>query len=335
MNDEMREQIPKMLEEAELELHGIEFSSFVVGSLLPAKIEAEEELLWEKNGIARAAGSAKQKINRLIGSRLEKKFKKRVSHVEPDVLLLFDFQKNKATVHSNPLFIYGRYTKLSREMPQNPMPAYYASSIEEIVGKVLCAHARGESFKLHGCGREDIDARMLGEGRPFILEIANPKTRNIDLALAAHEIHLASRGDVEVFGLRFARAWEVAMLKNARPDKTYHMSVITDKTITKNDLARVEAISGAVVHQRTPTRVAHRRADKVRKRKIRKISARAIGARKFELEITTSAGTYVKEFVSGDEGRTKPSVSEILGCDARCEELDVINVRHEFLSDFW
>ncbi|MEW6328735.1 MAG: tRNA pseudouridine(54/55) synthase Pus10 [Candidatus Micrarchaeota archaeon] len=335
MNDELRGQIQKMLEEAARELRGLEFSSFVVGSILPAKIEAEEELLWERNGIARSARSTKQKINRLIGSRLEKKLKKRVSREEPDVLLLFDFNKNRVSVSANPLFVYGRYTKLSRGMPQNKMPNYYESSIEEIVGKVLCAQARGESFKLHGCGREDIDARMLGEGRPFIIEITNPQRRNIDLAPAAREIHLASRGEVEVFGLRSARAWEVAMLKNARPDKTYRMKVIADKKITKKDLSRIEALSGAVIRQRTPTRVAHRRADRVRKRKIKEIRARPLGAREFELEITTSAGTYVKEFVSGDDGRTKPSVSEVLGCRARCAELDVVGVRHGFLSDFW
>ena len=28
---------------------------------------------------------------------------------------------------------------------------------------------------LHGSGREDIDVRMLGHGRPFILEFINPK----------------------------------------------------------------------------------------------------------------------------------------------------------------
>ena len=28
---------------------------------------------------------------------------------------------------------------------------------------------------LHAAGREDIDVRMLGKGRPFIIEFANPK----------------------------------------------------------------------------------------------------------------------------------------------------------------
>jgi tRNA pseudouridine synthase 10 len=36
---------------------------------------------------------------------------------------------------------------------------------------------------------------------------------------------------------------------------------------------------------------------------------------------------YVKELVTGDEGRTKPSMAEILGTRATPSELDVLEVR--------
>lgn len=37
------------------------------------------------------------------------------------------------------------------------------------------------------------------------------------------------------------------------------------------------------------------------------------------LDIVTQAGTYVKEFVHGEFGRTEPSVSSIIG-----EEIDIV-----------
>lgn len=46
----------------------------------------------------------------------------------------------------------------------------------------------------------------------------------------------------------------------------------------------------------------------------------------FDLALTTSAGTYVKEFVHGDLGRTRPSVRDILGCAADIVQLDVVDV---------
>ena len=44
------------------------------------------------------------------------------------------------------------------------------------------------------------------------------------------------------------------------------------------------------------------------------------------LHLTTSAGTYVKEFVHGDLGRTVPNLGELLQCDADIIQLDVENV---------
>lgn len=39
-----------------------------------------------------------------------------------------------------------------------------------------------------------------------------------------------------------------------------------------------------------------------------------------------SAGTYIKEFVHGDLGRTVPNVGQILGTDSDILQLDVTNV---------
>lgn len=41
------------------------------------------------------------------------------------------------------------------------------------------------------------------------------------------------------------------------------------------------------------------------------------------LDITTGAGTYIKEFIHGDFGRTIPSISSIIGQDIDIVALDV------------
>ena len=43
----------------------------------------------------------------------------------------------------------------------------------------------------------------------------------------------------------------------------------------------------------------------------------------FYITLATQAGTYVKEFVHGDFGRTEPNVAQILGCDVDIIALDV------------
>lgn len=43
-------------------------------------------------------------------------------------------------------------------------------------------------------------------------------------------------------------------------------------------------------------------------------------------ELQVESGTYVKELVSGDGGRTRPSLSAVLGVPCRCEALDVLEI---------
>ena len=42
--------------------------------------------------------------------------------------------------------------------------------------------------------------------------------------------------------------------------------------------------------------------------------------------IVGEGGLYIKELISGDDGRTKPSFAEILGCKAICVKLDVTHL---------
>jgi len=51
-----------------------------------------------------------------------------------------------------------------------------------------------------------------------------------------------------------------------------------------------------------------------------------MGNKKLELEIRCEAGFYVKEFITGDNGRTTPSISEVLDNPAKVISLDVIKI---------
>lgn len=47
------------------------------------------------------------------------------------------------------------------------------------------------------------------------------------------------------------------------------------------------------------------------------------------LTVEAESGTYIKELISGDEGRTKPSISEMIGVPCEVTELDVIEIMGE------
>jgi tRNA pseudouridine synthase 10 len=82
-------------------------------------------------------------------------------------------------------------------------------------------------------------------------------------------------------------------------------------------------LSNIVVNQQTPTRVLRRRYDLLRKKKVYYFKLKKLNQKNPVFEIKTESGTYIKELINGDNGRTKPSLSEILKQKAEVKKLVV------------
>jgi len=301
-------------------LKDFEFKTFVVGTKLDGDLIKREESLWEDVGI-KYCESIKSEINRELGKLIERKTGKKADRENPEITIILNTEDMDFEIEPSPLYIYGRYKKLVRGIPQTKWDKY-PETVEDIIAEPFMNLTGGETHSFHGMGREDIDARCL-DWRPFVLEIKKPKRRNIDLKKAEREVNKSEK--VRVSGLRFSNKEEVVRVKDARPDKTYRVIVEFEKPLNKEDLEKIKSLVGEI-HQRTPARVLHRRADALRKRKVKEIGIRMINNKKLELEIKGEAGLYIKELVTGDNGRTKPSLAEIIGKTPRVVELDVIKI---------
>jgi len=183
-----------------------------------------------------------------------------------------------------------------------------------------------ENAYLHGAGREDVDARMLGNGRPFVLEIEKPKRRKVDLKYLEKVINEYAKNRVAVRFFGYCDAKSVEIIKNAKFKKRYRAVVRFDREVERAELEDALRKLETVISQRTPLRVSHRRADKVRRKRVYSAKLILHRGRIAVIEILSESGLYIKELVSGDEGRTRPSLSELLGVNARVEKLDVIEV---------
>lgn len=309
-----------------------EHETFQVGCRVPEDISEREEKLWLAFQLS-ASESIKSEITREVGKLVQSATGKRYSLKDPDVVFVIDVGAWSVSVISRPVYIYGRYRKLVRGLPQNPWlrppdpRVAYQSSIEELVTGPLVRLYKAESAKLHAAGREDVDVRTLGNGRPFVVEIRNPKVRNVDLKLAQDAVNRAAQGLVEVELLYPVSGKLVPKLKAyaeiAR--KTYVAVVKLSQSVDPSKVEALEkALSGAVVSQRTPSRILGRKPDKVRKKVVYSVKARLLSPDTLELTITCQGGLYVKELLHGDGGRTKPSVAEILGVDVEVKELDIV-----------
>ena len=204
----------------------------------------------------------------------------------------------------------------------------YSESVEEIIAGPLLEKTGGKDVSFHAAGREDVDARMLGTGRPFIMELKEPRRRFIDLHSLGVKVNEQARGKVEVINLSFASKNDIKQLKKAESStKIYKVLIDFDRDVSDEELTAVsKTLNKSIIRQQTPLRVLHRRADLTREKYIYETQVKRLAPNRAEMNIRCQGGLYIKELVSGDEGRTAPSVASIINAEAKPLKLDVMNI---------
>ncbi len=326
-------------------LKDYEFETFLVGCKIDEEILEKEKELTSLIGFEKP-DLLKNEINREVGKKLEEKLGKLVSFEKPTIMVILDTQFDFVDLQIASLFIYGRYNKYSREIPQtrwfckicrgkgcrkcNYSGKIYDTSVQELVSNIFLQKTKADDESFHGAGREDVDVKMLGTGRPFVIEIKNPKQRSIDLQKIEKKINQKNKGLIGVSKLRFSERSEVARIKNAKFSKVYKVEFKCGKQLNNEKLLKViSSLQDTKIGQETPSRVAHRRADMVREKHIYTCQIQSVDGSIATFTLETESGTYIKELVSGDDGRTKPSISELIGSPCKVTKLDVIEIKGE------
>lgn len=305
-------------------------------------------------GGAAEAVELKREVNRRVGELVERLAPHLTARLQsPEVRINLLYPAGAIEPRITPLLIYGRYRKHSREIPQSRWPCRWCGgqgcercggtgkrfqrTVEELLAAPILALSGAEASKLHSIGREDVDARMLGRGRPFILECRNPRSRDVDLGAVQAQVNRDHAADMAVEELRFVDKALRDRLRFFAPDKTYRALVQCLVPARRELVERLAGLRDVELTQETPRRVLHRRPNRVRHRSIRECSIEipAPGplVERFYVTLRAQSGTYIKEFISGDEGRTRPAVGALLGVPCDCIELDVLDVHCDPLRE--
>ena len=133
---------------------------------------------------------------------------------------------------------------------------------------------------------------------------------------------------MKVVNLRFADKDTVRTLKKQEgAAKVYKVVVEFDRDVSDEELEILEqTLTNTMIHQRTPLRVLHRRADRIREKYIYETKIKRLKPNQMEIRIRCQGGLYIKELITGDEERTDPNVSGIISAKAEPLRLDVLNI---------
>ena len=317
---------------------GIEYGTIQFGIHLPKDLVQDEDKIRSRHG-----APASRPLKAAFADAIQEQLSEHIPDIEfvkekPDLMILVDGLTLRIDIDVRPVFLYGRYRKLSREIPQTRWPCracrgraqgcescqgtglQYPDSVQDLIGEPIRAALQAEDTSFHGMGREDIDVRCLGSGRPFVLEVKNPLLRKANLVELVAAVNDSSSERVEIDQLEWTDRKRIGKIKETRSDKSYTIRFRVDN-IPEEEMVKeaISGLSGIVLEQNTPKRVSHRRAAKTRKRKVISIGDVIVDGDEVQSTLRCEAGTYIKELIHSDEGRTVPSVSGVL--DRECEVL--------------
>jgi tRNA pseudouridine synthase 10 len=317
------------------ELEKLDVRGFLVAARVDREVKFREDELKRKFQLAYAESIAAE-VRREVSKRIQALLGLKPNFDKPDVVVVVDVPAGNVEIQLMPLLIEGVYWKVARRLSQSAWitrrgERRYPFSVEDGLFS-LAEIYDAENVVLHASGREDADARMLGTGRPFIVELKKPRRHRVSLEEASAKVNSYAAGLVEYILLREARRGDVERIKGEvqRRAKLYKALVVVNGSVSDEELRRLEeSFRNRSIRQRTPRRVRHRRPDIIRERMVFEVKTVRVSERVFDAYILAEGGLYIKELVDGDGGDTSPSFAEELGKEAYCAELDVLAV-YEF-----
>jgi len=299
---------------------GYEFSTFTVGAILKQSIIERDDKLRSKFHLHGADG-IKTAVTRELGKKFARKTSTRIDHLLPDIIFTINFRTEQCDVKTKPIFLYGRYIKNKRGLPQkeescqdckgkgcifcNNHGIVLFDSVEGKISQFLYEKFETNQVKFTWIGGEDKTSLVMGNGRPFFAKLLSPKKRNVRLAKKSNHdeiiIHTLRKIDHIPNGSIHFKS-KIKMLVSAKND------------ISSNRLKKLKQLVTIPIKITDSDNKHH-------KKTIHKLNYKKNSLRSFTVEIEADGGIPIKRFVDGFN--ITPNISSFLGTQCSCEKFDI------------
>ena len=157
---------------------------------------------------------------------------------------------------------------------------------------------------------------------------------HIDLDSLTSYVNLLAKGDLKISAFSWTTRDVMTRLKAHAEfaQKVYRTLIFIPECLSRSEFDVLccqctRLFTNAEIQQRTPTRILARKPDRTRSKQIHSLECEWVDPAHLRATVVAQGGTYIKELISGDGGRTHPSLSEIAQKEMMCVELDVIEIR--------
>lgn len=331
----------------------ITFETFQVGTRLPSSIEEREAELREAAGLEADAGvPLNTEYNRAVGTRLEGRLDAEVDFDYPDVVMILDVESADVELQLNPAYLGGRYRKLEPGLDQRiricrvcngggtewrdgqSMPCDACDgtgydtkeSIEWYITESVQDAMDGTEVIFNAAGREDKEVLVLGEGRPFVIEVKEARFRPPDMTQIRELIATASDQVIAVDGLAKAKRGLVEHLTQTPVRETYRLEVSFAEAVSAEAFATaIEELDEGSVRQRVER--GERVTDQIRK--LSEVGGELTNDKTAVVEMVATKGISLEALMVGGSDRSEPSLADLVASDVSLESIAVVAVDGE------
>ena len=307
----------KMMQNASMRY---EFSTFTVGAILKQSIIERDDKLRSKFHLHGADG-IKTAVTRELGKKFARKTSTRIDHLLPDIIFTINFRTEQCDVKTKPIFLYGRYIKNKRGLPQkeescqdckgkgcifcNNHGIVSFDSVEGKISQFLYEKFETNQVKFTWIGGEDKTSLVMGNGRPFFAKLLSPKKRNV---------RLAKKSNLDKIMIHALRKIDHIPNGSIHFKSKIKMLVSAKNNISSNRLKKLKQLVTVPIEITDSNNKQH-------KKTIYKVNYKKNSLQSFTVEIEADGGIPIKRFVDGFN--IIPNISSLLGTQCSCEKFDI------------
>lgn len=314
------ERIDEISKEIVDKLKEYQYQSFLIGVAFPARILDLEDEFRSRMRI-KGKESIKSQFNGIITKKVASMTKKKVEYALPETTVVLSLPSGTISVTSRSLWLSAFYSKGKRGIPQRSSQCPFCNglgctrcnykgradlSVESLASASFCEIFKADACNFIWLGSEDENSLVNGSGRPFFVEVVQPRRRFArPLISNKSKISLAEEGLRIVNVKRLERkiteippfdvTCKVYLKRN---DETSELQLQKDE-IEKN-------FTDCIVNVRLNRRY------RVVKRHVKCTRVRVLDDGNVELAMDLEGGIPIKKLVTGQDSTVEPNLSHLL-----------------------